>query len=287
MSFLISMLAALICGSYQASAQSDVDSDGRRVVITNSNGEDVLKIFANEDEGNTVLSFATFDIQLNGIDKQFSEMSFGEKKTKKKVTVGKSKYLSFFEIGMNSFPSVDYSLYQELPDGLNYFMDLRSAKSLQFNFTLWKLTMYLNESKTLAFTAGLQLCFNDYVFSGNMRLTKENGMLVPEAISPHYKKSKMTTTSLQIPVLFSIGKSRSFNFSAGVYGGVLLGSHSKIKFPKEKMYDLYMSPFYGGVTARAGYRGVYVYANYGLSEMFRQGKGPGVMPLTIGLGFGF
>lgn len=279
--FLIALLAVTVFGSQKAVAQSGIVNDGRRVVITNSDGEDVLKIFSNDDEGNMVISFATFDIAVNG-----GNYTAGKKKARRGVKIGHSNYLAFLEVGINTFPHVDYSLYPDMSGELNYFMDL-SAKSLQFNFALWRMTLFLNESRTMSLTTGLQISCNDYVFSGNVALVKENGMLMPKVISPQYKKSKMTTTSLQIPVLFSIGKTRSFHFSAGVYGGVLLGSHTKIKFPKEKTYNLYMQPFYGGVTARAGYRGCYIYADYGLSQMFKQGKGPGVFPLTIGLGLGF
>lgn len=283
LSFFIATCSALICGVQQVAAQSGVDSDDRRVVITNSDGEDVLKIFSNDNSGNTVISFATFDVALNNNGRYHT----GRQNAERRVRFGKSNNLAFFEIGMNTFPHVNYSLYSEMSGDANYFMDLHNAKSLQFNFALWRMTVYLNESRTMSITTGLQLCFNDYVFSGNVTLAKENGMLVPLVISPQYKKSKMTTASFKIPVMFNIGKYRSFQFSAGVYGGVILGSHTKVKFPKEKMYNLYMRPFLGGVTARVGYHGFYVYADYGLSGMFKQGKGPGVMPLTIGLGLGF
>lgn len=66
-------------------------------------------------------------------------------------------------------------------------MDLNNAKSLQFAFSLSDVTLYLNASRNLSLTAALQLVFNEYVFSQNVRLTKQNGMLVPEAIAPSYK----------------------------------------------------------------------------------------------------
>ena len=42
-----------------------------------------------------------------------------------------------------------------------------------------------------------------------------------------------------------------------------------------------------GITARAGFHGFYIYCNYGLTDLFKYGKGPAVSPMTIGLGFGF
>ena len=150
------------------------------------------------------------------------------------------------------------------------------------------MTLYLNASRNLSLTAALQLVFNEYVFSQNVRLTKQNGMLVPEAIAPSYKKSKLSTSSLQVPVVFTIGRSDMFHLSLRRLRWVCIGSHTKIKFPGRKSaYGMYMNPFYAGITARAGFHGFYIYCNYGVTDLFKYGKGPAVSPMTIGLGFGF
>ncbi len=40
-----------------------------------------------------------------------------------------------------------------------------------------------------------------------------------------------------------------------------------------------------GVTARIGFRYVYVFGNYALAEMFKGGRCPMLTPYTSGLGF--
>lgn len=264
---VLALFAGMVIGVDDVEAQNKIWFDSQDMVIRNQDGDDIfeLSVWGNGDE------YFVADQKRSAIT----------------TSVMGYNYQSFFEIGMNMFPMVNYSIYSDLPHNMRDFMDLHNAKSLQVNFSLFDVTMFFNKRKNLAFTAALQLACNNYVFEQNVTLIKVGGMLVPQEISSQYKKSKITTTAFQIPLLFSFGRSRSFHASVGVYGGVILGSHTKIKFPKEKMYSLYMNPFYGGVTARLGFRGLYVYGNYGLSEMFKPGKGPELAPLTVGLGIGF
>lgn len=283
--FLLASTGILLFSSTTALwGQSD-----NRVVITTSDGKDVINISSGSDGEDLVIRIASMEIAMNGhksAAKSGSRVTYSAARPLR-VAFGSSNFQSFFELGFNTLPCPDYSMYGNLAGTVYDFLDLRNAKSLQFAFSLGDLTLYLNRQRSLAFTTAFQIVFDEYVFSNNITLVKKDGILVPASISPSYKKSKLSTTSFQIPLIFTIGRSRSFHFSLGVYGGVRIGNHTKIKFPKTKMYDMYMAPFYGGITARAGFRGLYVYTNYALSDMFKRGKGPAVAPLTVGMGLGF
>lgn len=270
-------------------AQTPGTAGDSKIVITTSEGKGLVDISSADEGDKMVIRIASMEIVMNtGKSADTPTRHVADRGSRpSRVAFGSSNYQSFFELGFNSLPCPNYSMYSSLPDGAYDFMDLRNAKSLQFAFSLGDITLYLNHQRNLAFTTAFQIVFDEYVFSNSIRLVKQNGMLIPEAISPTYKKSKLTTTSLRIPLLLTVGRSGSFHFSLGVYGGVRIGNHAKIKFPKEKTYDMYMAPFYGGMTARAGFRGLYVYSNYDLSDMFKRGKGPSVSPLTIGLGLWF
>lgn len=283
--FLLAVLISAVMDIETAEAQHTVTGDRRQVVITNPDGERVVDI-RQPDDGRIVVRVASVEIVMDDNGRERTAAAPVPPK-RRAAAFGDSDFQSFFELGINTLPRPDYALYGTLPDGLYDFMDLNNAKSLQFAFSLSDVTLYLNASRNLSLTAALQLVFNEYVFSQNVKLTKQNGMLVPEAIAPGYKKSKLSTSSLQVPVVFTIGRSDMFHLSLGVYGGVCIGSHTKIKFPKEKAYGMYMNPFYAGITARAGFHGFYIYCNYGLTDLFKYGKGPAVSPMTIGLGFGF
>ncbi|MBO5759123.1 MAG: hypothetical protein J6R31_03670, partial [Rikenellaceae bacterium] len=70
---------------------------------------------------------------------------------------------------------------------------------------------------------------------------------------------------------------------------LVVGSRSKIKYSKhnkEINRGLNMPLLQAGVTARVGYRRVYIFGNYSLTELFRN-EGPATNILTIGLGIGF
>ena len=48
-----------------------------------------------------------------------------------------------------------------------------------------------------------------------------------------------------------------------------------------------MTAIYACIPARAGFHGFYINCTYGVTVLFKYGKGPAVSPMTIGLGFGF
>ena len=195
--FLLAVLVSAVMDIETAEAQHTVTGDRRQVVITNPDGERVVDI-RQPDDGRERTAGAPVPPK------------------RRAAAFGDSDFQSFFELGINTLPRPDYTLYGTLPDGLYDFMDLNNAKSLQFAFSLSDVTLYLNASRNLSLTAALQLVFNEYVFSQNVRLTKQNGMLVPEAIAPSYKKSKLSTSSLQVPVVFTIGRSDMLHLSLGV-----------------------------------------------------------------------
>lgn len=288
--FLLAATFLALFGPVAVRAQHTVVSDETKMMVKDREGRSIVDIRKSEEsaDGPLVVRVASVEIVMDGDRRSSaSDDRYILPERPRAVAFGDSDFQSFFELGFNTLPCPDYGLYGTLPAGLRDFMDLNNAKSLQFAFSLSDVTLYLNRSRSLSLTTALQLVFDEYVFSQHVRLTKQNGMLVPEAIAPGYKKSKLSTSSLRIPVLLTVGRSNLFHFSLGVYGGVYLGSHTKIKFPKAKEYGMYLNPFYAGITARIGFRGWYVYGNHGLTDLFKRGKGPSVAPVTIGLGFGF
>jgi hypothetical protein len=192
-----------------------------------------------------------------------------------------SGHIGWIEVGMNLLPSPDYSDYQN-----NTFLELRNAASLQWTFTLVGLTFDFDRRGIVALSAGAQLTWNNYVLANPVTLVKDDGRLVPMDLQ-NPKKSKFTSFSLQIPVLLEFNISKNFFIAGGAYGGLNIGSKTKYKFPRTKERDVYMNQFYYGATGRIGLYGFYIYANYGLSELFRENRGPEVAPITIGLGLDF
>lgn len=187
---------------------------------------------------------------------------------------------------MNTFPSVDYSLYAD-GETVNNFMDIKPIRSLQWSFALADFAVRLDRTGYLSLSSGIQMLWNDYTFSNDITLDKVGGIIVPRAIDSSYKKSKLTTWGFQIPVLLEINLPGRIFLAGGLYGGVNVSTNTKIKSPKEKMRDPYLNTFYAGWTARVGYDRFFVYGNCALTQMFVDDKGPEIYPLTIGIGFAF
>jgi hypothetical protein len=217
---------------------------------------------------------------------RFDEKSGNMVVEKKRRKYARPGHIAQYEIGLNMLPTPDYSSYTADYADYGTFLDLRHGLSQQWAFSITDFSFNLAPYGIIAFSTGLQMVWNNYVFANDITLVKDGGRLVPaDVVNP--KKTKLATFGFQIPVLLEINMAGRIFIAGGAYGGVNLGMNTKVKFPKNKMRDPYMSPFYYGVTGRVGYDNFYVYANYGLSNLFQANKGPEVAPLTIGVGIGF
>jgi len=204
-----------------------------------------------------------------------------------------SLYISpTFDFGFNYLLSPDYSIYRDplSSRGTEEFLDLNTGKSIHFGWSPVIVRASFNRSNTLGITSGLTLVWRGYAFSNrNMTVAKENGMLVPVPIEGNFKKSKLTVFSLRVPVLLTITEPQSkIGVGLGGYVDFVTRSHTKYKSPRHKeREDYYVEPVQFGLQARIRYQTIGVFANYGLGDMFREGKAPATRPLTIGVGFGF
>ena len=117
-------------------------------------------------------------------------------------------------------------------------------------------------------------------------------VLTMDSGATQLKKNQLTATYIQAPLMLSFqthaGKRRkNFKLSAGGYGGFLIGSKTKQKNEEgEKVKlkdDFNLNKIRYGVTGRIGYGGVELYANYNLSTLFQEDRGPAITPLSVGI----
>ena len=118
----------------------------------------------------------------------------------------------------------------------------------------------------------------------------------------HFKKLKMTTIYLTIPVelrYFSdpVNPNNSYKFAIGAKVGLLLNAYTKGKdlldgsgnsvMGSSYIQKDYSSKFFNSylfsTTARIGWGNFSINADYGILTVFKDGSGPGVHPLSIGL----
>jgi hypothetical protein len=191
-----------------------------------------------------------------------------------------------FELGFGGLRATP-SAYAAYPDAERGFMDLNMAKSIHVGINLFTFSSRLTRDNTLGVTWGIGLSSSNFMFDTPTTFTKQDKLVHPVEVDYSLKKSKLNTFAVRIPLAFEINPTRDFFFSVGGYADLMFGSHMKWKSPKDKLYRLGTNFLQAGLTARVGARNIYAFANYGMVDLFRNGRGPVVSPYTFGIGFGF
>lgn len=200
-----------------------------------------------------------------------------------------------FEWGINNFLDADKSLSREQD---SWFMDINTGRSWAVNINFAQYSLGFGTSHVGVLT-GLGLEFNNYFFDNDNTIREANDFVVGDSLDGKVSKSKLTTTYLKVPLILEVQfphtiRARRVFISAGVVGGLKLGSHTKVVYKqnggknKDKNRDDFnINPFRYGLTARLGYGSVSVFGDYYLTPIFVKDKGPELNPFTIGLSFNF
>lgn len=184
------------------------------------------------------------------------------------------------------------------------FLDLKQARSWNFNVNFLQYSIGFG-SPNIGLVTGMGLEFNNYHFSNPISLKVEGdntkptfGTTVADSsyINANYKvnKTKLSTTHLTIPLLLEFqiptgDHGHKVFISGGVIGELRIGAHTKVLYEdngerKDKnREDFNLSTFRYSFTARIGYRGLKLFANYSPVSLFEKNKGPEVYPYSIGL----
>jgi len=265
------------------------DSDKVHVKVGNDRGIEVIT----DDWGDTThvrVGRRTFKV-IEGNNGTYVKI---DKEVKNKSWGGSfNAHWAGLEVGMNMFYESDSSMYDGLGNG--EFFDLNPGKSLTWNlnFAEWA---FKNERKTFGIVTGLGISFSDYTFDQAISIEKQSGdgMIVPVFLeSDGLKKSKLHATYLTAPLMLEIktplrmGSSRLY-IAGGVIGGLNIGSHTKIKYKNDKdktKSNYHLSPFKYDITGRIGFGDFCIFANYSMTALFKDGKGPELYPLMVGISF--
>lgn len=265
-----------------------VSLGSNEVIIIEENGDTVILGLGNK--GISIVEDGD-GIQIKVLDME-EKRSNHHKNHKKRFNA----HWAGLEVGLNNYLTPDNSLV--LPPG-EEFMDLNTGKSWNWNLNVADFGVGLG-TNYVGLVSGLGFEFINYNFNGQNSIMKDpvTGGIV-EYVPPYagfMTKSKMNITYLTVPLLMEFqiptGHSGRIHISAGVIGGLKLWSNTKTKYTeagdksKEKnKSDFNLSPLRWAVTARVGYRGVGIFANYYMTSLFKTGMGPELYPFSIGLAF--
>lgn len=174
-----------------------------------------------------------------------------------------------------------------LPAEIDDF-DLRYGGSLNFNLHVIRHRLPIVR-RNLSIEYGLTVSWMQYRFSNDFRILENTTVFTTEDDGTAYRKNKLKTTFLNIPLMLTLTPSgnKSFYLSAGVYGGILVGSKQKLRTESGETFrirdDFNLNKFRYGLTGRIGLGPIAFYVELGLNDLFKKDQGPVLTPLNIGL----
>jgi hypothetical protein len=231
------------------------------------------------------ISVAGFDIEFGARNHPDPLQWKGDKKCHRNMRPRVDMFNSF-QLGFNILTSPDYSRYAQSEGD---FLALYNGKYIQFSFHLVGLEIPLvrySHRSHLSVVTHLGLKWNNYVFSNDITLGKTNGMIHPVPIDGSFKKSKLTTFALTVPVELQYRSKSRFFASIGGWADLTLREFTKYNRPKNKYIgDCGVNFVQFGAIAKVGYSVFYLFGSYGFTPLFDRGEAPRTNPVTVGFGF--
>jgi len=128
-----------------------------------------------------------------------------------------------------------------------------------------------------------------YKFANDFKLNADEIPLALTASDEPFKRSKLKTSFLEVPVMFTLtpSKRQGIYLSGGWYAGVLLNSKQKIKTEEGQKIkikdDFNLNKFRYGLIGRVGLGPIAFYGQIALNDLFKKGQGPELTPINIGV----
>ncbi len=194
-----------------------------------------------------------------------------------------STTIPFFQIGFEYFANTAYSSY---PSGTEPFVDNKIGPSTHIALNFFKFGTSFDKKGRFGLSLGVGLGWDNMVLGDSrITLTDATGMIMPTVVEMKgCDQSKITNFFFWLPASIDFNK-RYFHFSVGGYGKAILRSYVRTHGPSNGPTNIdYVNTLQAGLLARAGYRDVFIFANYALTPYFEKGKGPETNLLTFGFG---
>lgn len=195
------------------------------------------------------------------------------------------------DFGINGLVSEKNSV--DLPEDAQ-FMDLDYSRSVSISLNFFEQYIPIAHEK-FGISTGLGFEFNKYALARDYTIfTNKDTTFGFQDSTIVLEKNLFKSEVLNWPVMLetNLGKDAKHSFHVAV-GGMLsyrLGAKTKQIFTQDsKEYkvknrtDYNTNPFLFSLVARVGYGGFTIFANYSLTPMFENDKGPELYPFTVGV----
>lgn len=217
-------------------------------------------------------------------------------------------YWSGLDLGLNTLLGPDGS--SDLDKDAE-FMEIDNSRSRFFaiNFMEQKIEF---GSPNVGLLTGLGWEFVNYHLKNNVQLQYNADSVYGVTLdSPEYSKNKLRQIGFRVPVMiefntkraplpsvdelrskkgFSYDRKRNFHLAVGVIGSWYYENMYKQKYRQDGsdhkdryIGDYQLMPVRAALSARVGYGGLNLFAEYALTPLFKDGKGPELTPLNVGL----
>lgn len=242
------------------------------------------------DRGELRLEIAGYGITLGNRDADESKAAGNEaaapsEKPEKKPLKRFHGCFGFtdWEIGI---PLLVNTTYGPAWAGEGEFLETSTRKSFSFGYTLLSLRYMLDRSGHWWLSTGVRGNIYDIVLSGKQTIRYTDGMIHALELDPSTKKSKLSFTTLGIPLMLTCSVS-DFRITLRASGNLYTSYRAVHKKPKEKYELRGVEPWSWNIGGAITYHKVGVSFDYALTPLFRSDVGPETHLFTFGFCFGF
>ncbi len=199
-----------------------------------------------------------------------------------------------FEFGLANFLNPTQMLATDSELG---FMQIVPERSFAYSLNLFEFNIPIHQ-RYFGLTTGAGINWSSYALAQNIDLEENQstgimeGILVADDVR-HYEKNRFNNAYITIPLLAELqipaGK-HSIWINGGVTGSLRGWSKQKQeyyidgqKYKDKFSNDYQLSAFRYGLSFRAGYGPIGIFADYSLAPLFKEGMGPELYPINVGI----
>ncbi len=268
----------------------------------------------NDDDGSDTIRISTQRKLIRIITTDRTDIPTGDSlgdrlKAARRERRNQFTYWSGIEVGVNTFLTNDGRIGDGPKAGPMLLNNMRS-RWVSINFMEQK---HEFGSHHAGMFWGLGLEFTGYHLSENVRLAYDGDSTYAIPVdNPQFSKNKMRQIGLRLPLMFEFNTKKAplptdaaswqalnkkpynnkgnFHFAAGVVGSWYFSTMYKQRYreggenKKQRDNGTYnLLPYRVAARAQIGVGGWNLFAEYGLTPLFEEGRAPEVAPLTVGL----
>lgn len=196
---------------------------------------------------------------------------------------------AMLDLGINTYL---YSGAFNLPQSLDAY-ELNIGRSYHVNFRLFEQRIKLDRKGYVSLSEGLNFEWQYYNFVNDYEFEPRKPVVTPVLSEKRFSKNRLLAHIISLPLELNFESnprrhSQSFHLSAGLKGSFLYSANQRTKLEdngdRNKVRDDFnLNKFRLGWIGRIGYGPVSFYVAQAITPLFKDGEGPKLIPIQIGI----